>query len=777
MSLPRLLHYHRFNGALGIARVLLHSTRCGWYSLRSLRLISSDSKVAPDIKIKWYFATDVPKSKPTWYNYSKEKDPLEFLPFSEYDSNRLEKCYKKFLDGQKSSRTIDVNEDKLFEVDFKTFELSPVYWEGPVYEVRRGVWFNSDGMPLGLQLSKEIEAGYQSNKSYLMKKRQKIKEKEEACGNDEETPENFNRAALKEELMDLNSDIDIEKEQDIHDLGDGKLVLYCNEKDAVIFPSSMSSNFQINVLRKFGSTPVSLLSVERIQRGYSEGFKEAISESLVKNPIPGIGETFKNEIINLINPSDEKKISQSNAKITGDDESEDPMSQGNNGKMQTVLESDFDLELSPSKSKRDIDHLVLCVHGIGQILGPKYESVNFTHSVNVLRKTMKEVFQEEELYRRLAYPKDVDSEESKYNNRIQVLPISWRHKIDFQPQNYFKSYDKDGHHRLPKLSEINVDGVKSLRNILGDVVLDVLLYYEPLYIKQIFKVVTDELNEVYHRYMERNPNFKGKVHIMGHSLGSAITFDILSSQATKDKSSEDEDKALDFDVTNLFCVGSPIGVFKLLEQKNIVLRDVVPEGTDPTDKSNNFNSPKCQNLYNIFHPCDPVSYRMEPLVHPRFSKFRPEPIPFAVKGINSQFNNLVDFGDAISERISRASSWFKTSEKPSPKDKSTASKAQDEDALGDIMSSLAKGDVEEQKAKKLKMAPLRDNDLRTMTSLNRTGRIDYSLPTGMFDISVVSAISAHVSYFEDKDTAGFIMKELLKSNDNAVKQKLVSFYE
>ena len=63
------------------------------------------------------------------------------------------------------------------------------------------------------------------------------------------------------------------------------------------------------------------------------------------------------------------------------------------------------------------------------------------------------------------------------NNRIQILPISWRHKIDFHPQTSLKSYDENGKLRLPSLAQISVDGVKSLRNILGDVVFYILLYY------------------------------------------------------------------------------------------------------------------------------------------------------------------------------------------------------------------------------------------------------------------------------------------------------------
>lgn len=55
-----------------------------------------------------------------------------------------------------------------------------------------------------------------------------------------------------------------------------------------------------------------------------------------------------------------------------------------------------------------------------------------------------------------------------------------------------------------------------------------------------------------------------------------------------------------------------------------------------------------------------------------------------------------------------------------------------------------------------------------MIALNKAGRVDYSLPVGVLDFSLVSAVSAHVSYFEDQDTSGFIMNELLKGPKNPV---------
>ena len=47
-------------------------------------------------------------------------------------------------------------------------------------------------------------------------------------------------------------------------------------------------------------------------------------------------------------------------------------------------------------NRRDVDNLILCVHGIGQTLGKKYEYVNFAHTVNLLRSNMKKIYNNSE---------------------------------------------------------------------------------------------------------------------------------------------------------------------------------------------------------------------------------------------------------------------------------------------------------------------------------------------------------------------------------------------
>ncbi|XP_065071105.1 phospholipase DDHD2-like [Rhopilema esculentum] len=59
---------------------------------------------------------------------------------------------------------------------------------------------------------------------------------------------------------------------------------------------------------------------------------------------------------------------------------------------------------------------------------------------------------------------------------------------------------------------------------------------------------------------------------------------------------------LSFEPVNMFALGSPIGLF-------VTVRGVTSFGI-------NFKLPTCNSFYNIFHPYDPVAYRIEPLVNP-----------------------------------------------------------------------------------------------------------------------------------------------------------------
>jgi hypothetical protein len=80
---------------------------------------------------------------------------------------------------------------------------------------------------------------------------------------------------------------------------------------------------------------------------------------------------------------------------------------------------------------REIEHLILVTHGIGQRLGLRMESVNFVHDVNTMRKTLKGVYNSSADLQAL----NGEVEKPTKNSRVQVLPICWRHLLDFPKQS------------------------------------------------------------------------------------------------------------------------------------------------------------------------------------------------------------------------------------------------------------------------------------------------------------------------------------------------------
>lgn len=323
---------------------------------------------------------------------------------------------------------------------------------------------------------------------------------------------------------------------------------------------------------------------------------------------------------------------------------------------------------------REIEHLVLVTHGIGQRLGARFETFNFIHDVNELRKTLKSIYMSSTDLQAL----NAELEQLPQNCRIQVLPICWRHLLDFPRQSLKhnrKEYDladsgAEDDDKYPSLQDITVEGVPALRNIVADLALDILIYQTPAYKDHIAKIVVEECNRTYELFKVRNPSFQGKVSLIGHSLGSALFFDLLSEQpddppymgkTTKHTPTANFDTKLNFDVDSFFCLGSPIGLFQMLKGKtlegrrnpNEVTLDGFPESTEnpfflekghvksssrlskEAQHSAIISSPKCQQLYNIFHPTDPIAYRLEPLISPSMASMKPQNLPYVKKSFLS----------------------------------------------------------------------------------------------------------------------------------------------
>lgn len=343
---------------------------------------------------------------------------------------------------------------------------------------------------------------------------------------------------------------------------------------------------------------------------------------------------------------------------------------------------------------------------VQQRLGLRMESINFIHDVNVLRKTLKSVYETSPDLQAL------NSEVDKLpkNCRVQVLPVVWRHLLDF-PKQSFKQNEREqdltdedafgDDDEYPSLENITVEGVPAIRNLITDLALDILLY-QSAYREHIAGIVQRECNRVYELFIRRNPSFNGKVSMIGHSLGSAILFDILCHQkeinlapqglyrhkqpgsrsSTMAKNLETADLGLKFEVEDFFCLGSPLGLYQMLKGRKIAARRTISgmveqsplspdslddpflraasrqtsnltNGRDGDILSITVSSPKCQQIYNIFHPADPIAYRIEPLISRAMSSMKPQVLPYTKKGIfGVQGQGLTNIGARVGQSVS-----------------------------------------------------------------------------------------------------------------------------
>ncbi|XP_068050983.1 phospholipase DDHD1 isoform X3 [Anomalospiza imberbis] len=275
-------------------------------------------------------------------------------------------------------------------------------------------------------------------------------------------------------------------------------------------------------------------------------------------------------------------------------------------------------------------HIVFVVHGIGQ----KMDQGRIIKNTAMMRDTARKV--EEKYFSNLA-------------THVEFLPVEWRSKL---------TLDGD------TVDSITPDKVRGLRDMLNSSAMDIMYYTSPLYRDELVKGLQQELNRLYSLFCSRNPEFEekgGKVSIVSHSLGCVITYDIMTGwnpvrlyeqllqkeeeeleecwmsyeerrlleelYLTKQRLREIEERlhelkastiskppVLKFKVENFFCMGSPLAVF-------LALRGIRPG----TSGSQDHILPRtiCNRLLNIFHPTDPVAYRLEPLILKHYSNISP----------------------------------------------------------------------------------------------------------------------------------------------------------
>lgn len=211
--------------------------------------------------------------------------------------------------------------------------------------------------------------------------------------------------------------------------------------------------------------------------------------------------------------------------------------------------------------------LVFVIHGIGQKLSERMESFHFTHAINAFRRQVNVELNSEEVW-----PHVRDG-----HGGIMVLPINWRSTLSLEDANLESQVTDDPATNHFTLKDITPETIPAVRSLISDVILDIP-YYLSHHKPKMIQAVVKEANRVFRLWCQNNPGFQqnGRVHLVAHSLGSAMAVDVLTHQPTKIPDFDFPNTSIspdifEFDTKNLFICGSPVGLFLFINKGEIYI--------------------------------------------------------------------------------------------------------------------------------------------------------------------------------------------------------------
>ena len=203
---------------------------------------------------------------------------------------------------------------------------------------------------------------------------------------------------------------------------------------------------------------------------------------------------------------------------------------------------------------------------------------------------------------------------------------------------------------------------------------------------------------------------------------------------------------LSFHPSAFFAMGSPIPMF-------LTVRGVQQLSPD-------YRLPTCSAVFNIFHPYDPIAYRLEPMIYRSFTDIKPVLIPHhkGRKRMHLELrDSIVRMGTDIKSKIydSLKNTWNSINEfaraHKSTAEESGASGDREDDDQNQSNYSISGIDYEDSYGQSLSAG-----------ALNSGRRIDHVLqesPVEAFN-EYLFAIRAHTIYWQSEDTALLILREL-----------------
>mmetsp|Transcript_16820 Transcript_16820/g.25291 ORF Transcript_16820/g.25291 Transcript_16820/m.25291 type:complete len:645 (-) Transcript_16820:185-2119(-) len=442
-------------------------------------------------------------------------------------------------------------------------------------------------------------------------------------------------------------------------------------------------------------------------------------------------------------------------------------------------------------SGSDVNHLVFVVHGIGQSFFANTES-SFRNNVASLRKLVLEQHEEFMVLEAAAQattpgtvvkPPSTATSSSGSGKVVTPCAVSDspppppdRSRMEFIRIDWFDVMRSAEMGLDDELAKVTMPNLQVVRQLANEVVLDVLLYLTPEFREKIITTVCERMNMMYLRFCENNPSFLdsgGKCSVVGHSLGTIILYDILACQTADMR---DSPMSLAFRPQSFFALGSPLGLFLTIRNSAVHQRaqlnrpvsssedsssDPLPSApplglsslrsADVPTISPNFTFPTCSRFYNIFHPHDPVAYRVEPLLDPQLQSRSPAIVPHHDGGFRVHYkikNIATQLSDTFTS-VLNPSAWFQsTVNTVAQQQQQIVTSASAPVAVADVTSSKRK-----QEMCKVEIPHV---------PLNGGRRIDFMLQETSLEgaTEYIGTLTSHTGYFDMKDVARFIAVNL-----------------
>ncbi|XP_073864340.1 membrane-associated phosphatidylinositol transfer protein 2 isoform X22 [Macaca fascicularis] len=213
----------------------------------------------------------------------------------------------------------------------------------------------------------------------------------------------------------------------------------------------------------------------------------------------------------------------------------------------------------------------------------------------------------------------------------------------------------------------------------------------------------------------------------------------------------------DFEITDLFLFGCPLGLVLALRKTVIPALDGPAPALQPTPPPPVFQlRPACQQVYNLFHPADPSASRLEPLLERRFHALPPFSVPRYQR---------YPLGDGCSTLLADVLQTYNAAfqEHATPSSPSTAPASRGFRRASEIsIASQVSGMAESYTASSIAQIAAKWWGQK---------RIDYALycPDALTAFPTVALPHLfHASYWESTDVVSFLLRQVMRHDNSSI---------